>query len=214
MWPKNVTWIATDWTANYKKWAGTTASKPVPAMVAHRGGGVPDYSENSMSAFREAVANGATVLETDVQWTKPMPGQKVGVAVLMHDETINRTTKCAPTKRACPVMATLRQNPGIAFNGTTQVAYTVKTIPGCTLHRPVLGIAPGKHRGLLGPAPTTRGDLRSVTARFNPATGATWLTTYGNGMFLVKVTWTATPDAGNTYMSAGSTAGFWETFPA
>lgn len=198
MWPKNVKWIATDRTARYKAWTGETANRPIPEMVAHRGGGIPDYSENSMSAFRQAVRNGAHVLETDVQWTKPLPGQQVGTAVLMHDQTINRTTKCAPSKRPCPVIASPRQELKIAFNGTTQVAYAVRTIPGCTLHAPVLTRSP-----------IVRGDLRYVTATFDPATGATWLTTYGAGSFYVRVTWTATPNPGNTYMSSGKFSDVW-----
>ena len=96
MTPKNVKWIATDMTKEYTAWAATAteAEKPIPQMVAHRGGGEADISENSMAAFKEAVANGAKVLETDVQWTKPTPEEPNGVPVLMHDATINRTSVC------------------------------------------------------------------------------------------------------------------------
>jgi len=51
-------------------------------------------SENSLSAFRDAIAAGADVLETDVQWTAPTTDEPNGVPVLMHDATINRTVRC------------------------------------------------------------------------------------------------------------------------
>lgn len=95
--PPNITWIATDNTAAYAEWAAAQAAagRPAPAMVAHRGGGTEGVSENSLEAFRQAVADGADVLETDIQWTRPTPDAPNGVPVIMHDATINRTTRCA-----------------------------------------------------------------------------------------------------------------------
>ncbi len=95
--PPNVRWIATDFTKEYSVWAESaeTDGATVPEMVAHRGGGEESVSENSMQAFQEAVDNGAAVLETDVQWTKPSADSPNGVPVLMHDATINRTAVCA-----------------------------------------------------------------------------------------------------------------------
>jgi glycerophosphoryl diester phosphodiesterase len=90
--PANVKWIATDFTKEYDQWAETVTD--APQMVAHRGGGEAGVSENSMAAFKDAVANGASVLETDVQWTKPTENDPDGVAVLMHDDTVNRTATC------------------------------------------------------------------------------------------------------------------------
>ncbi|MCB9411961.1 MAG: hypothetical protein H6525_03805 [Actinobacteria bacterium] len=94
--PKNVKWIATDFTKEYSAWAESAPAEaqPAPQMVAHRGGGEESVSENSMQAFAEAVDNGAAVLETDVQWTKPTDSDPNGVPVLMHDDTINRTAAC------------------------------------------------------------------------------------------------------------------------
>ncbi len=94
--PKNVKWIATDFTKEFSTWAESAPAdaEPIPQMVAHRGGGEESVSENSMSAFQEAVDNGASVLETDVQWTKATDGAPNGVPVIMHDETINRTAVC------------------------------------------------------------------------------------------------------------------------
>ena len=90
--PANVKWIATDFTKEYQQWSETVTD--APQMLAHRGGGEAGVSENTMSAFAEAVANGASVLETDVQWTKPTEKDPNGVPVLMHDATLARTAAC------------------------------------------------------------------------------------------------------------------------
>ncbi|MEK4359082.1 glycerophosphodiester phosphodiesterase [Paenibacillus sp. FSL M7-1455] len=52
---------------------------------AHRGSS-KICPENTMAAFRKALEQGATGIETDVQLTKD------GHMVLIHDETLNRTT--------------------------------------------------------------------------------------------------------------------------
>jgi glycerophosphoryl diester phosphodiesterase len=97
-------WIATDETAAYKSWANARGKSPI--MVAHRGGGevgqnVSATPENSLAAFRQAIKDGAGVLETDVQWTKPAAGQTIGVPILMHDQSINRTAKCKASATSC-----------------------------------------------------------------------------------------------------------------
>src|SRR4029453_16996566 len=56
------------------------------AFVAHRGGIVPGYPENTLVAFRQAVKHGAEVIEVDLRATKD------GEVVIMHDETLDRTT--------------------------------------------------------------------------------------------------------------------------
>ncbi len=69
---------------------------PSPASAAvihaHRGGpiadGAPAFAENSMAAFRHALA-ADWVIELDLQRTAD------GVAVVMHDDTLDRTTNCA-----------------------------------------------------------------------------------------------------------------------
>ena len=55
-------------------------------FVAHRGGIVPGYPENTLAAFRQAVKHGAEVIEVDLRGTKD------GEVVIMHDETLDRTT--------------------------------------------------------------------------------------------------------------------------
>jgi len=61
---------------------------PFPAqqlLVAHRGDHVT-APENTLSAFRSAINRGADVLEFDVQMTKD------GALIVIHDETVDRTT--------------------------------------------------------------------------------------------------------------------------
>jgi glycerophosphoryl diester phosphodiesterase len=54
-------------------------------LIAHRGG--PVYApENTLSAFRNAIETGIDWIEMDVQMTKD------GVLVVIHDETVDRTT--------------------------------------------------------------------------------------------------------------------------
>jgi glycerophosphoryl diester phosphodiesterase len=54
-------------------------------IIAHRGG--PKYApENTMAAFRNAIDQSADWLEFDVQMTKD------GALVVIHDETVDRTT--------------------------------------------------------------------------------------------------------------------------
>jgi len=67
---------------------GTASDWPewTVAFVAHRGGIVPGYPENTITAFRQAIKHGAEVIEIDLRGTKD------GEIVIMHDETLDRTT--------------------------------------------------------------------------------------------------------------------------
>ncbi len=62
------------------------------ANIGHRGAGVsgPDnpFPENSLPSFREAIAQGADGIELDVELTAD------GELVVMHDDTLDRTTTC------------------------------------------------------------------------------------------------------------------------
>lgn len=62
---------------------GTTTC--APALVAHRGG-TETHVENTRNAFKDAIAKGASWLETDIQFTSD------NVPVIMHDDTVDRTT--------------------------------------------------------------------------------------------------------------------------
>ncbi len=58
---------------------------PERGLCAHRGARAT-HPENTLAAFREAIRLGAHMIEFDVQMTKD------SVLVLMHDETVDRTT--------------------------------------------------------------------------------------------------------------------------
>ena len=64
-----------------------TANAGMVKSIAHRGSNIAP--ENTMAGFRHAVANGFNNIETDVAFTSD------GVAVLLHDSTINRTARNA-----------------------------------------------------------------------------------------------------------------------
>jgi glycerophosphoryl diester phosphodiesterase len=55
------------------------------AFIAHRGL-APGYPENTLAAFRAAIGLGAEVLEVDLRGTRD------GEVVILHDETLERTT--------------------------------------------------------------------------------------------------------------------------
>lgn len=59
--------------------------KPKPYLMAHRGNRVA-CPENTLAAFRQAVADGADIVETDVHVTRD------GKFVCIHDATLERTT--------------------------------------------------------------------------------------------------------------------------
>ncbi len=59
--------------------------KPKPYLLAHRGNRVR-CPENTLAAFRQALADGADALETDLHLTAD------GVFVCIHDATVDRTT--------------------------------------------------------------------------------------------------------------------------
>lgn len=61
-------------------------------VVAHRGGNVWG-PENTLASFRHAVEIGADAVELDVQFTRD------GIAVVLHDERLDRTTECTGAVR-------------------------------------------------------------------------------------------------------------------
>ena len=58
---------------------------PTQGICAHRGA-MDTHPENTLAAFREAVSLGAHMIEFDVRTTKD------GQLVILHDETVDRTT--------------------------------------------------------------------------------------------------------------------------
>lgn len=72
--------------------AATAASPAVAApdfaVTAHRGGPTRLLGENTMAAFRNALADGATAVEADVRRTFD------DRLVVLHDSGLGRTTTC------------------------------------------------------------------------------------------------------------------------
>jgi glycerophosphoryl diester phosphodiesterase len=66
-------------------------------VVAHRGGAVTRFGEGTMLSYKDAVANGAGILEGDIHWTKDSPNDSdsVGSIVIIHDSTLDRVTNCS-----------------------------------------------------------------------------------------------------------------------
>ncbi len=54
--------------------------------IAHRGGIVPGYPENTLAAYRRAISFGVDVIEIDLRGTRD------GEVIVLHDETLDRTT--------------------------------------------------------------------------------------------------------------------------
>jgi glycerophosphoryl diester phosphodiesterase len=58
----------------------------IPLVSAHRGGPYPGFPENSLEAFENVIQHTSAIIEFDVAITKD------SVLVLMHDNTVDRTT--------------------------------------------------------------------------------------------------------------------------
>ncbi len=72
----------------YRAASGALAGRPEGApfaVIAHRGASA-DYPENTLVSFEAAIAEGADMVELDVQLTSD------GEVVVFHDEKISRTT--------------------------------------------------------------------------------------------------------------------------
>lgn len=61
-------------------------ANPVPMISHHRGGPMPGYPENSIEAMKNALTYGYGLMEVDVAQLKD------GTLILMHDDTLGRTT--------------------------------------------------------------------------------------------------------------------------
>lgn len=72
----------TEQTRDFYSWT----SDRIPMVSAHRGGPYPGYPENSLQAFENTLKHTPSIIEFDVALTKD------SVLVLMHDNTLDRTT--------------------------------------------------------------------------------------------------------------------------
>jgi glycerophosphoryl diester phosphodiesterase len=73
--------------------------------IAHRGASA-DYPENTLLAFERAIAHGVDMLELDLQLTRD------GELVVIHDETLERTTNGAGLVRDQPLADIQRLDAG------------------------------------------------------------------------------------------------------
>ncbi len=69
--------------------ATPAVAEPDFAVTAHRGAPTRTLGENTLPAFGEALADGATAIETD--WRRTKDDQ----LVVLHDSGVGRTTSCA-----------------------------------------------------------------------------------------------------------------------
>lgn len=100
---------------------------PGTIVSAHRGGAA--YApENTMLAFRNAVRLGVDELETDVQRTKD------GTLVLMHDDTLDRTTSCTGTVSSTADAALAKCDAGWWWSPGPSL-----TVPAATAPHPLRG---------------------------------------------------------------------------
>ena len=65
---------------------GSQFTEQAVVNVAHRGGIVPGYPENTLTAYRRAISHGVDVIEIDLRGTRD------GEVIILHDETLDRTT--------------------------------------------------------------------------------------------------------------------------
>ena len=61
-------------------------ANPLPIVSSHRGGPYPGFPENAIATFQNIANQTSTIIECDVAMTKD------SVLVLMHDESLDRTT--------------------------------------------------------------------------------------------------------------------------
>ncbi|HEX6331027.1 MAG TPA: glycerophosphodiester phosphodiesterase [Actinomycetota bacterium] len=114
------------------------ADDAFPTIVAHRGAS-SSRPENTIAAFEEALRLGARVIELDVRLSRD------GVAVVMHDPTVDRTTDGAGAVHELTAAELGALNAGTAdrpaavpalaevlelLSGRAAVALEIKNLPG------------------------------------------------------------------------------------
>ena len=89
--------------------------------IAHRGAS-GTFPENTLSAFRAAIDAGADMCELDVQLTRD------GAVVVIHDETVNRTTDGTGEVAALTLEEIQRLDAGAKFKGGKVKGASVPTL--------------------------------------------------------------------------------------
>lgn len=105
-------------------------NRPKPYIMAHRGNRVA-CPENTLAAFRRALAEGADILETDLHLTRD------GVFVCLHDATVDRTTDghgpvAALTLAALKQLSASGGRPGFAAERVPTLAELAAILPAET----------------------------------------------------------------------------------
>lgn len=81
---------------------------PCPAVIAHRGASA-HAPENTLAAFELAASQGAEALEFDVKLTGD------GHVIILHDQTVDRTTNGSGDLRRMPLAAVRELDAGVRF---------------------------------------------------------------------------------------------------
>ena len=89
--------------------------------IAHRGAS-GTFPENTLSAFRAAIDAGADMCELDVQLTRD------GAVVVIHDETVDRTTDGEGEVAALTLEEIQRLDAGAKFKGGTVKGERIPTL--------------------------------------------------------------------------------------
>jgi len=100
-----------------------------PAVIGHRGYTGSGCTENTTCAFRAALARGADAVEMDVRFTR------TGYPVIMHDPTVNRTTRGSGKVSSMTLtrFLKLRTNDGGHPPTLAQALYAVRSKGGWAL---------------------------------------------------------------------------------
>src|SRR3984893_3007468 len=117
--------------------AGAAQTSPATLLAAHRGGALL-WPENSLLAFRNAVALGADFIEFDVHLSRD------GEVVVIHDPTLDRTTNGQGTGRARtvpqPKVLRLKDRAGVVTGETVPTLDEVTAVASQAGRRMLLEI--------------------------------------------------------------------------
>lgn len=90
----------------------TTTETPYRLEIGGHRGGVDRAPENTLAAVRKAISSGADAVELDVRFTAD------GRPVVLHDDTLDRTTSCTGPVAQWKLHALLHCDAGSWFNQT------------------------------------------------------------------------------------------------
>ncbi|HUH59673.1 MAG TPA: glycerophosphodiester phosphodiesterase [Candidimonas sp.] len=108
----------------------TSGSWRWPKLIAHRGAG-RDAPENTLASIRLGARHGFTMMEYDVKLTKD------GIAVLLHDDTVDRTSNGTglAAEKTLAELATLDFGAWHSRDYAGEPIPTLHTVAACTIAR-------------------------------------------------------------------------------